>query len=309
MSYMVNPSAFSAVFTLPCEVADKYLKLATHNQLKVLLHIMRNLSSGIDANMCADALSLPLSEVEDALIFWTQNGILKDDTASAPEKVATPTVITTQMPSRSDIIRRGMEDSRLAFLLREAQLKFGRNLKQNESALLLSLYDDHGMDVSVILVLLQYAVSEGKCNISFIKSTASRWISDGVETVVQAEEKISNAASQKLCWRIVERVFGIEKRNPSERELELCELWINKWNMNEEMLKLAYDACVNAKTKLSIPYIAKILESWQKMGCKTPKDVQALNTAKQTENKAKKVKNSYAGYDLDLFEKMLNNDD
>lgn len=304
MSYSINPSIFGNTFAVPVVVADKYLKLATPAQLKVLLYFMRNISEGIDCEKISSALALPESEVEDALIFWGQCQILNAEQKPAPQPQEKPVIVTAQLPTRADVIKRGLEDDRLMFLLREAQLKFGRNLKQNESSLLVSLYDDHGMDVSVILLLLQYASHEGRCNVSFIKSTAANWLKAGVETVTDAEALITKNAKQKLAWQIVERVFGIEKRNPSDRELELSDLWVNEWQMSTDMLKSAYDACVDAKTKLSMPYVAKILESWHKAGYTTPQDI----TAKKQQNTAKKtaVKNDFAGYDLDLYEKMLN---
>ena len=57
MQYTVNPTAFSAVFTMPCDVADKHLRLATALQIKVLIFVMRNLANGIDENACAEASS------------------------------------------------------------------------------------------------------------------------------------------------------------------------------------------------------------------------------------------------------------
>lgn len=301
MSYSVNPSVFGSTFAVPTDVADKYLKLATPTQLKVLLCFMRNISQTVDANSIAVALSLPENEVEDSLVFWSQCKILNCETK--PEPPEKNIIINSQMPTRSDIIRRGLEDERLTFLLREAQIKFGRNLKQNESSLLVSLYDDYGMDVSVILLLLQYATREGKCNVSFIKKVAAAWLKSGVETVTDAENLIAETAKQQLAWQMVERIFGIEKRNPSDRELEYCNRWINEWQMSPEMLKAAYDACVDSKTKLSMPYVSKILESWHKSGFKTPEDI-TKKSAEKSNTKPKK--NDFAGYDLDLYEKMLN---
>lgn len=303
MSYSINPSIFGNTFAVPSDVADKYLKIATHTQLKVLLYFMRNISQPIDAENIAAALSVPSSEVGDALEFWAQRGLLNCEKPATEqsEKIA---IVTAEMPTRADVIRRGMEDERLAFLLREAQLKFGRNLKQNESQLLVALYDDHGMDVSVILLLLQYAASENKCNISFIKSTATRWLNSGVETVTDAEAIIADTAKQKLSWQIVERTFGIEHRNPSTKELEYSDLWVNEWKMSADMLKAAYDACIDQKTKLSMPYVAKILESWHKSGYNAPADI---IDKKPQKPKNTAVKNDFAGYDLDLYEKMLNN--
>lgn len=302
MQYTVNPSAFGAVFTMPCDVADKHLRLATALQLKVLIFVMRNLASGIDEVACAEALGVPQSEVADALLFWSQCGLLVGEAPKEKEEI-TP-VITAEMPSRSDVIRRGLEDERVALLMREAQLKFGRGLKQNESSLLVSLYDDQGMDVSLILMLLQYAVKQGKCNISFIRSTAIKWLKAGVQKITDAEQLIAKEAEGALCWSIVERVFGIEKRKPSAKETELSALWINEWRISEELLREAYDECVNHRTKLDMPYIAKIIENWHKKGYKTIDEIKA--DAKQHSAKKSGGKNNFAGYDLDLFEKMLN---
>lgn len=304
MTYNINTAVFGNTFAVPSTVADKHLKIATHTQLKVLLYFMRNISDGINAQKISSELSLPIDEVEDALTFWQQRDILIGKAEKQPE--SPKVIINSQMPTRADVIKRGLEDEQLMFLLREAQLKFGRNLKQNESSLLVSLYDDHGMNASVILLLLQYAAREGKCNIAFVKKVAARWLQSGVETVVDAERIITEDAKRNLAWGLVQSVFGIEKRNPSERESELSNLWVNEWKISRELLKAAYDTCVDAKTKLSMPYVAKILESWHKDGITTTEQI----AAKQ-ERKTKKTmaKTDYAGYDLDLFEKMLNEDD
>lgn len=303
MKFTINPTVFGNTFAVPSVVADKYLKIATHTQIKVLLYFMRNISGGIDPQKISESLSLPTTEVEDALLFWQQRDILvgEEIKQEQPKQV----IINSTMPTRADVIKRGLEDKQLMFLLREAQLKFGRNLKQNESQLLVSLYDDYGMDPSVILLLLQYAVREGRCNISFVKKTATHWLNQGVETVVDAERLITEQTKQNLAWNIVQNAFGIERRNPSTKELELSNLWINEWQISKDLLKAAYDACIDAKTKLSMPYVAKIIESWHKDGITTPDDIKQKKVGDSAKAPRSKGKTDYAGYDLDLFEKMM----
>lgn len=299
MKYNINMSVFGNTFPMPCDIADKHLKIATLSQLKVLICFMRNISDGINPENISRDTALPISEVEDALVFWSQCGILNGEPEAT--KVPEPIVVTTDLPSRADVIKRGLEDERLAFLLREAQLKFGRNLKQNESSLLVSLYDDNGMDVSVILLLLGYAASEGKCNLSFIRKTAISWIKSGVETVSDAERIIKDAAKQNLAWSVVRTAFGIEKRKPSEKELTLSDLWVNEWNYSTEMLRAAYDVCIDANAKISMAYISKVLERWHASGFKTVADITTNNDKKPQKYK----KGDYAGYDLSKFEQML----
>ncbi len=300
MAYYINPANLSAVFTVPCSVSDNHLKLSSALQIKVLLCFLRNMSNGIGAEAIAESLGTSPHEVEDALKYWTDLGILLSDakTPSQPEN-ETVAVVRAEKPSRSDVARRGNEDKRIMLLLREAQLKFGRNLKSNEASSLVWLYDDQGLDVSVILMIIQYAVSEGKPNISFIEKTAVDWINKGVLTVIDAENELADMAKRKSAWNIVQSVFGIERRLPSTKELEFSSLWINEWNIEREMLKAAYDACIDSKTKLSMPYINKILEGWHKDGIKKPDSI-------PQKTKSKKDGKNGATYDIDLFEEMLN---
>ena len=297
MKYTFNMSVLGNTFVMPSIVVDKYIKIATETQLKVLLFLMRNISQEIDSSKIADALSLPKSEVEDALLFWSQRELLNCEQVNEQDKK--PVIINSSLPSRTDVIKRGLEDENLKFLLREAQLKFGRNLKQNESQLLVSLYDDYDMKVSVILLLLGYAVREGKCNLSFIKKTAAEWLENGVETVEAADELIAKQAKQNLAWSIVQNAFGIDRRKPSTKELELSNIWINEWKISVNLLKAAYDTCIDSKAKLCMPYIAKIIEQWHKEG------VTSADEIKKNQASKPQVKNDYAGYDLDQYEKML----
>ncbi len=304
MGYRINMTAFSSSFPFPNDVVDKYLKLVSVCQLKVLLFVMRNSANEIERTKIAKELSLPESEVEDALLYWSQCGLLVSDKPDNKVKAKTVTVAKEEKPSRIDVAKRGDEDERIRILLNEAQLKFGRNLKTNEMTTLVWLYDDKGMDISVILMLLQYAVENNKCNIGFIEKTAIKWLNSGVETVADAENEIAQSVKNRLAWSVVETAFGIEKRRPSEKEYEYSRLWVEQWKMSPDMLKLAYDACVDSKAKVSFPYISKILEGWHTKGYKKPDEIKSK--AKENE---KKGKQDYAKYNLDAFEKSLNSDD
>lgn len=299
MKYSVKISALADSFSLPKAVGEKYLKLASEKQLKVLLKIMYDLSEEIAPEKLADALNFSVSEVEDCLVFWQQVGILAGEQEVKKEKKEPK--IASLTPSRNDIIRRGLEDPALAFLLREAQLKFGRALKQNETAMLVSLYDDNDMDVSVILLLLQYAESQGKMNKTFIERTAEKWLKCGVENISDAENIIAETVKEDLAWSIVTKCFGLGNRKPSDNEAQTVKVWINDWNIGEDILNAAYNACVDAKSKFSFTYTAKIIENWHKCGVKCAEDI---------EKKAKKPQKGKkeTSYSIELFEKMLNED-
>ena len=305
MSYYINPSAFSAVFTVPADVADRHLKLARGEHIKVLLYIMRNLSSGIDTKKISEAVDIPEYDVNEALLYWADAGILiPDNPQPAAEKIKPAAVKKQEKPARGDVARRGAEDGKIKYLLQETQMRFGRNLKSNEASTLVWLYDDQGMDVSLILMIVQYAAAHNKANMRFIESTAVDWLDRGIDNVSAADEELRKIAMGEEAWRIVSTVFGFERRKPSKKETELSLKWINEWKISKEMLEAAYDACVDAKSKFSFAYVAKIIESWHEKGYKKPEDIE-----KRAGTAGAGEETGYAAYDLGLFEEMLNKKD
>ena len=181
-------------------------------------------------------------------------------------------------------------------MLNETQLKFGRNLKTNETSTLVWLYDDQGLDVSLILLIVQYAVTHGKPNIRFIESVATDWLDKGIDNLADADDELRKLALSEQAWATVQSAFGIDRRKPSKKESELALKWIDEWKISKEMLAAAYEACVDSSSKFTFPYVAKIIENWHEKGYKTIKDL---------ENDQKPKDDSKATYDLDLFEKML----
>lgn len=309
MGFFLNFDAIRQGFLVPTVICDKYLKLCSHTQLKCILYILKNSTEEISVQKISEALSLSLKDVEDALLYWVKEGILASDNAQATKKAEIKEIVKQNIkPTRQDVARRGLEDPKLQLLLREAQLKFGRNLKTNEASTLVSLYDDFGLDVSLILLLLQFAKSSDRLNISFIEKTAVNWVEKGIENIVLAEKWISERAIYDLAWKRVCKAFSIEFRRPSEKEAEYSYLWLNTWGLSDDLLIAAYDVCVNTKSKFMFSYTAKIIENWHKKGYKTAKDIKPDEPNSKTCAK-NTPKYSYAGYDLAAFEESLNSDD
>ena len=300
MEYTVDPAALSAVFTVPTELVDRALKLARGEHVKVLLYVLRHTADEPTYEEIAQAADLSLYEVKEAIVYWEAAGFLcKKERSAEPDPAGKRVVRRWEKPTRADVARRGAEDERLRYLLQETQMKMGRNLKTNETSTLVWLYDDAGMEISVILMIVQYAVAHDKANIRFIESTAVDWIDRGINTVADADEELRRMAMEEGAWKVVQSAFGMDRRKPSKKERGLAVQWVCEWKLSKELLTAAYDACVDAKSSFSFPYTAKILERWHEQGVETVEETAAAST--QTKP------GDYAAYDLDLFESMLKN--
>ena len=209
-------------------------------------------------------------------------------------------VETVQKPTRDEVARRGAESPESAFLLNEAQKKFGRNINQAEASTLVWLHDYEGLPVAVIIMIIEYIVSEGRGTIKYLEKTAVDWSEKDINTVEKAEKHICAIMSSKKAWGRVERAMSIDHRRPSAKEQQAADRWVNEWGFSQEMLRAAYDQCVDATTKISIPYINKILEKWHKSGIKTVAEAMEDSNAKKNAVKSQK------SYDIEEIERRIN---
>ena len=284
MNFHINPMTFNAVFTIPTEIVDCHLKLAKAEHIKILLYILRNMSEKIDQKNIAEKLNITEFEVNEALLYWADAGIL---TSSNNKPIKKEKITVTKQdikPTRLDVAKRGNEDPKLRFLLREAQIKIGRNLKTNESSTLVWLYEDQGLDISLILLIIQYAIQNKKYNIRFIESVAVNWINKGITDITDADNELQKMVISEQAWGIVSQCFGLEKRKPSQKELDLSYKWINEWEISKELLNLAYEECVNNKSKFSFAYISKIIENWHEKGINKPEELEKSNSKNNKNN-------------------------
>ena len=304
MDYYINPQSLAGVFTVPSAVADRYLKLSKPEHIKALLYILRHMSDDCSVAEVAQGCGIDEYEVDEALLYWADAGILLPKTQQptvATEQPRKKAITRTEKPSRSDIVKRSLEDPKIQYLLGEAQIKLGRNLKDNEARTLVWLYDDEGLDVSVILLIIQYAVTRDKKNIRFIETLANDLIDKGISNIADADAELHKRDLGEKAWLVVSAAFGLERRKPSQKELDASAKWIGEWGISKELLVAAYDECVNKKSKFSFAYTAGILEDWHKKGYKTPEDIVKKTT--------KSKDGDFVSYDLDLYEKMVNSKD
>lgn len=311
--FYVNPAKFAAAFAVPAEVVDRHIRLAGSAQLKVLLYMLRHGGAGIQD--LATALNLAAPDVHDCLQYWLEAGIVLKagepaaqpqapaaESAGTGEKKPPARLKATHLPTREEIARRGAESKEIAYLLGEAQLRFGRIINYSEAATLIWLHDYEGLPVAVILMIIEYALSQGRGTIKYIEKIGMDWASKEINTLQKAEAHLVELAARSKAWSKVAGVFGIEQRRPSAREEEYALRWVETWGFSREMLRAAYERCVDATTKLSLPYINKILEKWHKNNWKKPEQIEA-DTAPE-----KKQAKRESSLDLDEIEDLIRRD-
>ena len=316
MEYRLHMGPWNSVFAVPTALVDRYLKLAGKEQLQVLLWMLRHGGEAFSPEALAQELALDQDAVLDALDYWQQEGLLASREGQltpaaqpeAPQAPAAPQASAQApgLPPKRRLVRpdtqhlaaRMGESEEIRFLMQEAQATFGKTISPAMAATLLAMCDDYGLPVEVVVMLLHYAKDVGKTGTAYLDSVARDWAESGVFTLEAAEKKLQELEEHRQAWAKVQSAAGLPRRAPSRKEEDAAYRWVYQWKFTGEMLRAAYERCVDNTGKFNISYINKILEGWHKQGARNLQEVEAL------EAKKKEEREQGTSYDIDQLEKM-----
>ncbi len=333
MEYQLNLGAWNSVFAVPSAIVDRHIKLAGAAQLKVILWMLRHAGENFEVEDVAKALSMHEADVRDSMQYWIETGVIREhnntftpspledepvlpqetekeetsveSAAQTETKAAIKPALGKRPLSRPEkpdykyLCERMEQDDSVAFLMQSADEIFGRMIGNNEKAVLLMIHEYDGLPVEVVIMLLQYAVSIGKGNMRYIEKMAISWSDEEILTLEAAEKKIKKLNESRLAAKRVQRIFGQDEHSPTERETELADRWINQWHLSDEVLRAAYEACVDTKGKFIPSYIAGILDQWFHSGTR---DISQIRNARKEKKKKSAAKGYEPTYDIAEYE-------
>lgn len=324
VEYRWNPENLSEVLALPAAVVDKHIKMAGVQQLKVLLWLARKGKGSFQPDACSKALGISPAECSDALQYWLETGILlpAQSPSSSPSRSpetfpASPPTAQSQTPSPApseprpaprprpvkpqlaEVLARREQSGEFAYLLDTASARLGRPLSHGDMETLLYLYDTAGLPAEVILMVVAYAAAEGKMNMRYIEKVALNWVDQGIVTIAAAEDHLCRLERRQRAWATVQSLCEMAKA-PSSRALDSAEKWLEEWHMDEGLIRLAYDKCVEKTGEFQYKYMDRILERWHLDGIDTPEKAQAQSSGKSAAP-------AHTSLDLDEYENMVRN--
>ncbi len=329
MPFHINLGGWGSIFAVPSQVVDNDLKIASAYQLKVLLYLLRHCGEELTYEKIGEELSIHPADVKDSVLFWSQRGLIVqngDELTPAnaasgvpnvsepqPQGCTSPTgeeavrlqprPLTRQpRPSIQFVSQQLAGDSQLAGFMDEAQTILQKPLSSGDICTLYMLTDTYGLPPEVILMLIQYSVSIDKANLHFIEKEGIRWSDEGISDVEQADAKISALKSRFSAWGTVAAVFGIKNvGSPTKKQLAFADCWLNDWKFSPNMLREAYERCVDKKNGVDLSYINGTLRNWHKNGVKSVEEISLKDSGGKSGLKAKGAKNS--SYDIDELDK------
>ena len=312
MSFEINPYAYKSIFAVPTSVVDDNIRLASVLQLKVLLYMLRYSEKNLSGEDVATALSLDKTDVDDAMIFWQERGLLvKSDEAAKPVlHIETTTDVTItkadedrepvqkkvsdiplSRPSHEQIAARLQECKEFAALFAEAQTALGKTIGYDGQSVLIMMHDSYGLPFEVILMAVEYSVSQKKTGFSSIAKIGKLWSEQGIDTLEGAMEYIDEHNVVDETWDKLRSLTDITNRTPTSKQRGYLVAWVKEYGYDENIIYYAYEESIDRTGKMSMPYMDKIIRNWYEKGVKTPMDIQR-EKAKWQEERDKKLPQS-----------------
>lgn len=326
MPYTINLGEWNDIFAVPRSVVNKHIKLAKEDFVKVLLVLLANSGNSLDENKISEICGVSVENIADALLYWENCNIIKpcDCGTYKPSEITSvskssadvkKTVIAEKEPIKThtvaknvkiktsapiamtsfEISKRIESTDELKWVVSEAERLFGRFLTQGETSVLVTMFDLAKVPADVIVMAIEYCVSKEKSNIRTVEKTAYSWVDAGIDTVEKVEAYINKLTAQQNNESLIKTAFGIWNQNLTTKQKEFISAWIDDLGFSIEMIKLAYEKCVDNTGKLSFPYINKVLLKWSEAKISSPAEVEAYESTR-------KAKTSASSLDVGEFE-------
>jgi DnaD/phage-associated family protein len=324
MNYTVKKKIRGGVFEIPEIIADKHLKFASGDQIKVLLYVLRHTEKNVNAHAVAKFLKMDENDVEDCLQYWVLTNILEDEELASkesapqkekaekpaepvkfvpgqnkePETVKSKETVEYTKPTQAEIAARLDESAEIRSLFSDLQSKLGKTIGYDGQATIICLYDHFGLPAQVIFMLVDYCVSIGKTGYSYIEKAGGSWAEQEIDTVEKAAKKIDSLNKVNKFWNKFAISQGLPNGKTTANQVKYISRWLDELKMSFDMICLAYEETLERTGKISLSYTDKILSNWAESGLKTPDDVE--RAAKDRAAAAKKpAGNPDASYNLD----------
>lgn len=247
--FAVDPKVYSSMFSLPAEIADKELKFASGEQLKVIICIFRNPSVTMDE--LSRLTNLSPAEINECVEYWSDAGILlaeepqktvrteKQNEDMIPQKVELPEIHFVN-PTQEEIEKILQSNSAMKRLFNEAQEILGRTLGYTMQCTIYSIVNYYGIKPDVANCLLHFAKSMDFTSQDDIQKIAKYWAENSITDMASADDYITETEKAKELFVTLAEKTGNDTSVTSFAVLDMICEWI-RWGYTVDEVLLAFE--------------------------------------------------------------------
>lgn len=313
--FEISPKVYSSMFSLPTEIADKGLKFATGEQLKVIIAIFRN--PEITMEEITKVTNLSLGTIKESVEYWVDNGILKngktEEVVKTEKQVATPEKVTRPLPeirftnpTQEEINAVLKKNGAVKRLFNEAQDILGKTLGHTMQCTIYSVVYQYGITPDVANCLLHFAKSIDNTSQNDILKIAKYWAENGITDLISADEYINETEKALTLFCQLAKNTNNDSSTPTFAVLELFCEWI-RWGYTIDVVQKAFDIMKAEKQTgrlvwNNVTHMNGTIKNWRKQGMTTLEDIEKGTKKFQTKAQITKTEKE-TSFDVQKAEK------
>lgn len=243
-------------------IDNSIIRISCSLHLKVLFIVMKNPDSRFTISQLASILKKNNEDIQDAIEFWSNFGIIKSENKQI-NKISDENKKILEKANIEYVSKRMKTGSDINNLLDKIETILGRPLSGLDISTFIKLKDFEGLSSNVILILIQYCVKIGKSSTGYIEKVGLSWAKEGVNSVECAKQKIRMNNKIVSMWKKFVKIVGTSNRMPTMKEKEAIKRWFIDWKYDLEMIKEAYERCVNSLGEYKLSYMDGIIKKWR----------------------------------------------
>lgn len=314
--FEILPKVYSSMFSLPTEIADRGLKFATGEQLKVIIAIFRN--PEITAEEIAKKTNLSPNEVRECVEYWVDNGILKsgktEEIVKTEKQVATvekpkmplPEIRFTN-PTQEEINAVLKKNGAVKRLFNEAQDILGKTLGYTMQCTIYSVVYQYGITPDVANCLLHFAKSIDNTSQNDLIKIAKYWAENGITDMNSADDYINETEKALNLFRELAVRTNNDSSTPTFAVLELFCEWI-RWGYTINEVHKAFEIMKAEKQTgrlvwNNVTHMNGTIKNWRKQGMLSLEEIEKGTKKFQTKTQKTKVEKE-TSFDVQLAEQM-----
>ena len=314
--FEISPKVYSSMFSLPTEIADRGLKFATGEQLKVIIAIFRN--PEITTEEIAKKTNLSLNEVRECVEYWVDNGILKNGKTEeivktekqvAPvekPKMPLPEIRFTN-PTEEEITAVLKKNGAMKRLFDEAQEILGRTLGYTMRCTIYSIVYQYGITPDVANCLLYFAKSIDNTSQNDLIKIAKYWAENGITDMNSADDYITETEKALNLFRQLAKNTNNDTSTPTFAVLDLFCEW-TRWGYTIDVVQKAFDIMKAEKQTgrlvwNNVTHMNGTIKNWRKQGMQSLTDIEKGTKKFQTKTQKTKTEKE-TSFDVQLAEQM-----
>ncbi len=295
--FRISPKVYSSMFSLPTEIADKGLKFASGEQLKVIIAIFRNPETTEEE--ITKVTNLSLATVKECVEYWTDNGILKSEKAetsvktekqvTTPEKAKLPLPeIRFTNPTQEEINAVLKKNRSIGRLFNEAQEILGKTLGYTMQCAIYSVVYRYGIKPDVANCLLHFAKNIDNTSQNDILNIAKYWAENGITDMNSADDYINETDRALSVFRELATRTNNDKSTPTFAVLELFCEWL-RWGYTIDEINKAFDIMKAEKETgrlvwNNVTHMNGTIKNWRKQGMQNLEEIEKGTKKFQTKS-------------------------